>query len=251
VLGAAIRHRRSPVVRLLLAWFVVSFLVILPIANQRTRYLLPMTPPLALLVAWWSTSQIAAFRPVRWALAGLTLIAGCVMLVALGWPQAFGASEAPLEAGWRWSTVPLVVATVVFTGALAAGLYAAAPRLLMYGVIAATALALGYGIWPYTRRFNEVWDFPGLAAAVERHADGRPIGVFGGRWFALDYYLGRSVYSAQSLDEFSEYVRRPERPVMVTNGRTWRGIRASMGAELRVLDEKPVGGQTMVILRAN
>ena len=75
--------------------------------------------------------------------------------------------------------------------------------------------------------------------------------MFGGRWFALDYYLGRPVYSAQTLGEFTDYVTRPEHPVVVTNGRTWRGIRASTGTDLRVLEEKPVGGQTMVILRAN
>ncbi len=251
VLAAAIRHRSAPVVRLLLAWFLVSFFIIVPIANQRTRYLLPMTPPLALLVAWWSTSEVAAFRTARRALAALTLIAGCVVLVAICWPQSLGAWQPPYLAGLTWSSLPLVAAVALFTGALSAGLYAAAPRLLMYGVVATMALALGYGIWPHNRGFNEVWDFPGLAAAVERHANGREVGVFGGRWFALDYYLGRPVYSAQTLGEFTDYVTRPERPVVVTNGRTWNGIRASMGSQLRVLDEKPVGGQTMIILRAN
>ena len=52
-------------------------------------------------------------------------------------------------------------------------------------------------------------------------------------------------------DQFTDYVTRPEHPVVVTNGRTWRGIRASTGTDLGVLEEKPVGGQTMVILRAN
>ena len=251
VLAAALRHRRAPVVRLLLAWFLVSFFVIVPIANQRTRYLLPMTPPLALLVAWWSTAEIAAFRLARRTLAALALIAGCVMLAMIVRPQSLGASEPPYLTGFGWSSVPLVAAVALFTGALAAGLHAAAPRVLMYGVVAAMALALGYGIWPYNRTFNAVWDFPGLAAAVERHAGGREVGVFGGRWFALDYYLGRSVYSAQTLDQFTDYVTRPEHPVVVTNGRTWRGIRASTGTDLGVLEEKPVGGQTMVILRAN
>jgi 4-amino-4-deoxy-L-arabinose transferase-like glycosyltransferase len=251
VLAAAIRHRSAPVVRLLLAWLIVSLLVIVPIANQRTRYLLPMTPPLALLVAWWSTSEIAALGTARRVLAAATLIAGCVVLVAVGWPQSFGAWQQPYLTELRGSTLPLMVAVALFTVTLSTGLWAAAPRLLMYGVVAAMALALGYGIWPHNRGYNEVWDFPGLAATIERHANGREVGVFGGRWFALDYYLGRPVYSAQTLSDFTDYVTRPERPVVVTNGRTWNGLRASMGSQLRVLDEKPVGGQTMVILRAN
>src|SRR5919109_4321618 len=97
----------------------------------------------------------------------------------------------------------------------------------MYGTIAATAVVLGYGIWAHNRHFNVAWDFPGLAATVERHAQGGDVGVFGGRWFALDYYLGRPVYSAQSLREFTDYVRRPERPIVVTNHRTWKNLRAS------------------------
>jgi len=37
VFAAAIRSRNSSVVRLLLVWFLVSFFVIAPLANQRRR----------------------------------------------------------------------------------------------------------------------------------------------------------------------------------------------------------------------
>jgi len=251
VLAAALRRRRQPMVRLLLIWFVVSILVILPIANQRTRYLLPMTPPLALLVAWWSTFELAAFQTLRRALAAITLIAGAAALVAIGSPSSLGAGPVlPYLNGGAWSSVPFVAALVVFVAALAWGLYAAAPRVLMYGTTAAMAVGLGYGIWAHNRHYNVAWDFPGLAATVERHARGGDVGVFGGRWFALDYYLGRPVYSAQSLREFTDYVRRPEHPIVVTNNRTWTNLRASLDVNLEVLDEKPVGGQTMIILQA-
>ncbi|HET7339818.1 MAG TPA: glycosyltransferase family 39 protein [Methylomirabilota bacterium] len=252
ILGAALRRRDVPVVRLLLAWFLVSFLVILPIANQRTRYLLPMTPPLALLVAWWATFESAAFPRLRRALATLALLAGAAAGVLIAWPGMLGALEPPYLAAMAWTTaLPLLLAVVLLTLALAGGLYAAHARLLVTGAVVATAVALVVGVQLHNRAFNAEWDFPGLAAAVERQAQGGEVGIFGGRWFALDYYLGRPVYSAQTLEEFTEYVRRPERPLVVTNGRTWAGVRRTLGDELTVLDEKPVGGQTMVLLRAS
>jgi hypothetical protein len=113
------------------------------------------------------------------------------------------------------------------------------------------ALALGYGIWPHNRDYNAAWDFPGLAAAVERQAQGGEVAVFGGRWFALDYYLGRRVSSTHTLAEFTDFARRPEHPVVITNGRTWRGIRGTTDVPLCALDERPLGSQTMVILRAS
>src|SRR5205823_10419306 len=99
VLAAALRHRRAPVVRLLLAWFLVSFFVIVPIANQRTRYLLPMTPPLALLVAWWAAAELHAFRLARRALALLILAVGGVALVGIAWPRPLGSWQPPYLAG--------------------------------------------------------------------------------------------------------------------------------------------------------
>jgi 4-amino-4-deoxy-L-arabinose transferase-like glycosyltransferase len=251
VLAAAIRRRRGPIVRLLLAWFLVSFLVILPIANQRTRYLLPMTPPLALLVAWWATVELAAFRLARRVVAALILAAGCVTVVALAWPESLGAWQPRYLAELGWSSLPFVIATAALAASLAWGLYAVSSRVLMWGTLAAMALLLAVGIRAHNRDFNAAWDFPGLAAAVERQAQGGDIAVFGGRWFALDYYLGRPVHSTQSLAEFTEYALRPERPVMVTNQRTWNGIRASTDLPLCALDARPLGSQTMVILRAS
>ena len=251
VLPAALRRRREPAVRVLLAWFHVAFLIILPIANQRTRYLLPMTPPLALLVAWWSAAEIGAFRYLRRALAALILLAGGLAAATLAWPAALGARPPHYLAELGLTALPFVAAVIVLAASLAGGLYASASNLLMGGTIVAMALLLVFGINAHNRDFNLAWDFPGLAAAVERQAEGGEIGVFGGRWFALDYYLGRPVHSTHSLEEFTEFVQRPERPVMVTNQRTWNGIRESSALPLCALDARPLGSQSMIILRAS
>jgi 4-amino-4-deoxy-L-arabinose transferase-like glycosyltransferase len=251
VLPAAWRRRDESAVRLLLTWFVVSFAVILPIANQRTRYLLPMTPPLALLIAWWSTFELAAFRRARRVLAALILAAGSVTIVALEWPASLGAWQPHYLVDLGWTSLPFAAAAAVLAISLAWGLYAGAGAALMAGTIVGMALLLVFGISAHNRDFNAAWDFPGLAAAVERQAQGGEVGVFGGRWFALDYYLGRGVHSVHTLAEFTDFVQRPERPVMVTNQRTWNGVRASSDLPLCALEARPLGSQTMIILRAS
>src|SRR5262245_34283395 len=95
VLAAAIRRHGVPVARLLLVWFLVSFFVIAPMANQRTRYLLGLTPPLALLVVWWSACELEAFRAARRVLAVASLVVGGGMVIAVGWPQTLGTWRLP------------------------------------------------------------------------------------------------------------------------------------------------------------
>jgi len=150
------------------------------------------------------------------------------------------------------STWPLVVATLLVTGALSWGLYGATARVLVYGVVVGMAVMLGYGIRLYNERYNEIWNFPALAEAVEQHAHGGAVGVFGGRWFALDYYLGRRVFSTHTRDQLFNYVSRPDHPVVVTNERTWDSLRTSTDSRLALdaLDRRSVGGQTLVIVRA-
>jgi hypothetical protein len=181
----------------------------------------------------------------------LVLAAGSAVVAALAWPQSLGVWQPRYVGGLTWVSVPFIFAAVLLSASLLAGLDTPAPGVLMYGTIAGMVIALGYGIWPYNRDYNAAWDFPALAAAVERQAAGGDVAVFGGRWFALDYYLGRRVYSAQTLAEFTEFARRPDHPVVVTNGRTWNSIRASSDVALCALDERPLGSQTMVILRAS
>jgi hypothetical protein len=171
------------------------------------------------------------------------------MVVTLCWPQTL-AWRPPYVVVSGWSSLPLVAALLLLAGTLSWGLYTAAPRVLMYGVIAAMTVLLGYGITLHNRRYNEIWDFPALAAAVERHAHGGAVGVFGGRWFALDYYLGRRVFSTHTLAQFSDYVSRPDHPIVVTNERTWNDVRASADLDVSALEERSVGGQTLVIVRA-
>jgi hypothetical protein len=65
-----------------------------------------------------------------------------------------------------------------------------------------------------------------------------------------DYYLGRPLYSLQSPEEFRTYIARADRPLLVTNGRTWRGLRPSVASDVCVIAQHRLGTQSMVIIRA-
>jgi hypothetical protein len=79
---AAMRHRRAPAVALALATFAIPLLVVLASHTQRTRYLLPVYPGLALLVAWWADSAERTPTRARRVLGALAALAAAVAVAA-------------------------------------------------------------------------------------------------------------------------------------------------------------------------
>src|SRR6185436_5833755 len=78
---AAVKARRERAVAFALWWLVVPALFIFWVQQQRVRYLFPLLPGAALLVAWWADRAAAAARPQR-ILAGLAVTASLVGAVA-------------------------------------------------------------------------------------------------------------------------------------------------------------------------
>jgi hypothetical protein len=146
---------------------------------------------------------------------------------------------------------PVMALGLLIGAGVLVGLWRARRDVLVWGVGALTAVALAYGIWPYNRRFNEAWDFRGLAAQAERHAQGGPVVVFGGRWFGLDYYLGRDLRRLYTLEELDAFVAQPGPRLVVANDKSWRAVRTQMapGVRMDVLEQMRVGGQLMFVLR--
>ncbi len=248
-MASAARERRSPAVRFALLWIAVPLVAVILAQNQRTRYLLPLYPGLALLVAWWADAHGAERTPAARAVGWLSLVAGGAAIVALDHPEWFGPEQRPFVPGLSWAALPLATGGALIGGALFWGLRMGRPTIVVHGVVAATVLILGSGVWLYNSRFNETSNFRRLAASVERHADGGEAGAFGGRWFSIDFYLGRPLRSIGTVEELNEYLARDERPVVVVNGRTWRAVQGQISPHVRVLEEVTVRGQPMLILR--
>ncbi len=254
--GHGARAWKTPAVRFALLWSLVPLLVVMLAANQRTRYLLPVFPGLALLVAWWAdTHGTVSTLPAR--LLGLTalVLAGAAIL-ALNSPESLGLDERPHVPGLSWEVLPLVGGTALLGLTLFWGLRVGRPLVLVYGTVAAMVVILGYGIWPYNTRFNEFWDFRRLAAGIERHARGGEVAVFGGnvyggRWFSIDFYAGRPLRSVQTIPEFTAFLAREEQPIVVVRDPIWRIIQPGISMKVSVLEQMAVGGQNMLIVQEN
>jgi 4-amino-4-deoxy-L-arabinose transferase-like glycosyltransferase len=242
------REWRSGPFRLaFLAWLLPLAVVTLS-QNHRTRYLLPTYPAAALLVAWWADRHGAersrALVPVATALGGAVLVALAVLFL----PWVDPAARALVDAFW-WK------AGLVVAGSLALGVYgcwallARRPTALVAGTALGMAALLSGGVLIYNGWVNRGQDYPALVARIERHARGGEVGITGGRFFSIDFYLGRALTPVRTVQAFDAWLARPDRPVSVVTGRAWSHMRAQLHADVEVLDTMPVRKHLMFIVR--
>jgi len=236
--------RADPAVRFAVLWFAVPLFAVMLSAGQRTRYLVPVYPGAALVVAWWAdargSARTAAGRALAWA-----ALAGAVGAIA--WLVAappFGLSLT------SWQLVPLIAGAGLLGGALFTGLLAARPALLIQGGAIAMMLILGSGIWVHNAWVNRTESYKDLAELVRRNVGDTEVAVFGARFFPLDFYLGRDLHRIWSLEEFDAYLARPDRPAVVAVLSAWRMIEGRTADNVRVLDWMDVGDEEMLIIRA-
>ncbi len=244
-LAGAWRDRRDPATRLALTWFVVPLLLVVLAANQRTRYLLSVYPGAALLVARWAASRAALrtapARAAGWAALAAVVLAGPALRAGL--PPDHFLRRSP------WELAPLAVAGAAAGLAMGVGLIRGRPGLLVHGVAGATVVVLGYGIWLDVEWTNRTQPFDLLAARVAAQAPGGIAAVYGGRFFQVDFYLGRYLTRLHDPGELREYLARPERPVVLLPARAWAAVERQAPPGTRVVDSLRVRGQTMLLVR--
>jgi len=104
-------------------------------------------------------------------------------------------------------------------------------------------------VWIYTNSTNRQEDYRALAALVERHAAGGPVGIIGGRFFSIDFYLGRALTSVRTESALAEWLARPDRPVLVATAKAWQPIKEDGAVRTEVLDSMLVRSHEMFIVR--
>ncbi|HEX7788083.1 MAG TPA: glycosyltransferase family 39 protein, partial [Methylomirabilota bacterium] len=243
-LPVAWRARRDPAVRYALTCSIVPLLVVLLAENHRRRYLLPVYPGLALIIGWWATTRIdaapAARRMVAWmGLAGVAVGVTVCLVKPPGW----------LVSPRSWAAVPLAVGAAALAVALFVGLRRARPGLLIGGVAGATLLLFGWTALDQAAWVNRTQDFPRLAARVERHARGGDVAVYGGRYFPLDFYLGRPLVRLRNPQQLNDFLRRAGAPSVVLDDRAWRSLRSLIEPPIVELDTLPVRAWKMRVVR--
>jgi len=246
-LWTGLRDRQTPAIRFVLFWFLVPLLLITLSSNPRARYLLPIHPAGALLIAWWAETH-GATRATAGRLLGWTALAGA--LVAIGTSAWLRPSPAYFAPGFSWTALPLAAGAIMIGIALFWGVRAGRPALLVYGAVGGMALILGYGVWPYNAWVNETQDFRRVASTLAEHARGTDAAMFvNRRFFQVDFYAGREIRQIRTAHELNEYLTRPERPVVLVNGSYWQEQREKFPPEVRILDEIRAGTERMLIVR--
>lgn len=150
--------------------------------------------------------------------------------------------------------VPVAVAALAGGVLAVAGyacwmLLAGRPPALVAGVALGTAALLVGGGRLYDRWQTRSEDYPALAALAERCAEGGDLGITGGRFFSIDFYLGRALTPLRSPSDLETWLTRPDRPVVVATGRAWRTMRSQVRTDVEVVDGLPVRSQPMLLLR--
>ena len=91
--------------------------------------------------------------------------------------------------------------------------------------------------WLHVEWANRDGDFRKLASAVERQARGTELRVFGGRFYALDFYVARPVLQLRTPEEFNDFVLEARHPVVLIDApRGWVFVQKTAPSAVRVLD---------------
>ena len=229
-----------------LAW-IVPLLVMTLSQNHRVRYLLPTYPGAALMIAWWVDSRGGERSRAVTIVSALSLLGMVAAVAVTALPWLDPAEQAAVSGFW-WK------AGLIGVGALALAVFLAwalrhRPAWLVPGVALGMGLLLVPGIWIYTNGTNRQEDYRAFAALIERHSAGGAVGITGGRFFSIDFYLERPLVPVRTSAALDEWLARPDRPVAVISGRAWKPMQGQIHTPTQVLDSRRLRSNEMVIVR--
>lgn len=242
------RQWRDPSYRFaLLAWLLP--LVVVPLSHDHHAWsLLPTYPAAGLLLAWWSEHRDPESSRAAVIVGGLVAAGGLVALAVLALPW-LDPVERDLVAHFWWKAGPIAAGGLALTGYACWALLTRRPRALVVGVALAMAVLLAGGVRVYNQWVNRSQDYPALAALIERYAQGGAVGITGGRFFSIDFYLGRALTPVQTVAAFDAWVSRADQPMVVIIGREWSLYRTQVRSEVEVLDTMRVHEHLMFLVR--
>jgi 4-amino-4-deoxy-L-arabinose transferase-like glycosyltransferase len=242
------RQWRDGAFRLVFLAWIVPFIVVTLSHNHRARYLLPTYPAALLMVAWWADRHATERSRALFVVAVACLAGALVALAVLALPWVDPAQRALVDGFW-WKAGFVAAGGLVLAVYACWALLARRPTPLIAGVTLGMAVLLSGGLVVYNGWINRGQDYPALAALVERHASGGNVGITGGRFFSIDFYLGRGLTPVRTVAAFDEWMARPDRPVSVITGRQWSLIQGRVRPDVEVLATMRVRRHVMYILR--
>ncbi len=218
--------------------------------HQRARYLLPIYPGLALLVADFVGHAGArggrrALRMAGWTFAALCAVAAVVgpfLLDRLTGDDRAYIPDSPLELA--------VIAALVLGAGLVQGIAAQREAFMTATagaalLIAAAMVVEGATYPPRYARFN---DLRSLAEAAAAHTPpGVAVVAYPDARLSLDFYVRRRVLEAATPELAAALLSRSPGAVVTSRDR-WPGLAAVLSAGSRVVASGRVGGRDLVVI---
>lgn len=242
------REWRDPALSFATLWSAIPLGIMTFAANPMERYALTFYPGAAVVTAWWLDRHGETVTRAGRVVAGAALATAAVGALLLLAPPWFGALDFPFVAPLSWPAAILAAAAALFGLAFFHGLRQGRPRPLVAGAVLAMGVALGYGGALHVGWENRQEDFRGLAALLERHAAGADTRVFGGRYYQVEFYLGRPLVQIRTIEDLNEYLLPPARPVVLIDERGWYNVEDQVSPKIRILDRMTVRRKDMLVI---
>lgn len=247
--GPAIRAHRDPAVRFALLSFLVPLLVIILSRARLVRYLLPIYPATALLVAWWADTR-GAKRTMLGRVLGWTALGAAVAAAAL-FPVVSGLKDVgiPPDPALAWKVIPALAGGLLLGLVFLLGLRDGRPGLLVRGGVLLTAVLLGYGAWLVNGWTEKTEDFRVVVRTLRRHApDGQILVFTAAKLLPLDVYFGRELPRILTVDALRTYLAGTLRPTVLIDEQDLRITPRELVQDLRVLETLSIHEQSLYIL---
>ncbi|MBI4446102.1 MAG: glycosyltransferase family 39 protein [Acidobacteria bacterium] len=241
----ASRHLRG-----LLLWCVLSIIFFSVMSGKQAKYLLPVYPALAIIVAHFLYGHPGAFPQAARSLRYPALLGGCAMLLL--------SLSTPFLA-WKWMPVLLgysLLASFLFL-ALGAPAFWFLYRGKPWGMLTVwTALSVIVSLmatdsfFPLLNEHKSYRRIAGLAAATA--GNGLPLAIYDiGRHQTggILYYSNRPVAHLQDPAQVGHFMACSPDFVLFTTGRSVRKLQALSGTPLAVLAETKIGHRQIALLR--
>jgi 4-amino-4-deoxy-L-arabinose transferase len=245
----AVRSRTSAPVRFALLSFAIPFLVIILSRSRLPRYLMPIYPGAALLIAWWAETHGASRTPLGRLLGWVSFLGVVAALAALPAVPAIRESGVLLQPGIVWLAMPLLAGAFLIGVVFVLGLTRGRPALVVYGGVGVMAVVLGYGSWVVNGFTDRTENFKALAASIQRHTADTDLRVFTrAKLLPLDFYFGRELPRLATVTELQEYVTRDGRPTVLIDQQNLKVAPRELVQELRVLETLTIHEQRLYLL---
>lgn len=235
----------------LLAWMIVTFLVIGVSRQQRLRYYLPLAPPVALLIGWWYAGSVVKRRADRrlpwWVYFALAAGLAVLTLVVSASRVRWRFDLHLLLPGSTLEALVLGVSLALVIGGLIAGVrlkkLAAGFAAAWFG--AALLLMSGYH-WALERR-NAAYDYPGIYATT-RPALGETsrVRAWGVPALPLAFYFRQSVTAVDASQPLPALPAPPASTVTIARARLLESHGPADGV---VVARARLGADAVVVVR--